>query len=117
MTSASEIRTSDEQPARPATSRMGPKPALTLERIADAAVAIADAEGIDAISMQRVAAEFGYTKMSLYRYVTSKDELVAAMIDRAVEEPPRHDAVTGWKPQLEAWTRLLAATWQDPWSC
>jgi AcrR family transcriptional regulator len=95
---------------------MGPKPALTLERIADAAVAIADAEGIDAISMQRVAAAFGYTKMSLYRYVTSKDELVAAMIDRAVESPPQHDAVAGWRPQLETWTQLLADTWQrHPW--
>jgi AcrR family transcriptional regulator len=95
---------------------MGPKPALTLERIADAAVAIADADGITAVSMQRVAAEFAYTKMSLYRYFTSKDELIAAMIDRAVGDAPVLDTVTGWRPRLEAWTNLLAETWErHPW--
>lgn len=116
MSSASDVRESDAPTGPPAATRMGPKPALTLERIADAAVAIADAEGIAAVSMQRVAAEFAYTKMSLYRYVTSKDELIAAMIDRAVGDPPALDAVPGWRPRLEAWTSLLAETWQrHPW--
>jgi AcrR family transcriptional regulator len=116
MSSASDVRDSERATALPAATRMGPKPALTLERIADAAVAIADAEGIAAVSMQRVAAEFDYTKMSLYRYFASKDELVAAMIDRAVGEPPALDAVPGWRPRLEAWTGLLAETWQcHPW--
>src|SRR3954462_8643105 len=45
----------------------GPKPALSIERIADAAVAVADAEGLAAVSMQRVASELDFTKMSLYR--------------------------------------------------
>ncbi len=70
--------------------------AHALQGIADAAVVIADVEGIAAVSMQRVAAEFAYTKMSLYRYVTSKDELIAAMIDRAVGDPPVLDSVPGW---------------------
>lgn len=116
MSSASETRSSVEPIGAPAATRMGPKPALTLERIADAAVAIADAEGIAAVSMQRVAAEFAYTKMSLYRYVTGKDELIAAMIDRAVGDPPVLDGVRGWRPRLEAWTALLAETWEHhPW--
>ena len=116
MSSASEVRENDAPTGAPAATRMGPKPALTLERIADAAVAIADVEGIAAVSMQRVAAEFAYTKMSLYRYVTSKDELIAAMIDRAVGDPPAVDSVPGWRPRLEAWTRSLAETWEcHPW--
>nr|WP_296068562.1 TetR/AcrR family transcriptional regulator [uncultured Actinoplanes sp.] len=67
----------------------GPKPALTLDQITDAAIAVADAEGLATVSMQRVAAELGYTKMSLYRYLPGKSELVAAMVERAVGEPPK----------------------------
>jgi AcrR family transcriptional regulator len=96
---------------------MGPKPALSIERIADKAVEIADREGFQAVSMQRVASEFDYTKMALYRYIAGKGELVAAMIDRAVEEPPVLDgAATGWRPGIEEWARLLAEVWQrHPW--
>lgn len=104
-----------------APARTGPKPALSLDRIADAAVAIADVEGIEAVSMQRIAAEFQYTKMALYRYVAGKEELVALMIDRAVGEPPELATITGrWRDRLEEWVRLLAETWQDhawlPWA-
>ena len=100
-----------------APARTGPKPALSLDRIADAAVAIADVEGIEAISMQRIAAEFQYTKMALYRYVAGKDELVALMIDRAVGEPPDLSHITGgWRERLEEWVRLLVEQWEKhPW--
>ena len=59
-----------ERPAR------GPKPGLSLERIVAAAVAVARAEGVEAVSMSRVARELGSSPMSLYRYVGAKDELV-----------------------------------------
>jgi AcrR family transcriptional regulator len=94
----------------------GPKPALTLEQIADAAIAIADAEGLAAVSMQRVAADLGYTKMSLYRYLPGKAELVAAMVERALGEPP---AVAGqaWRAGLTAWANaLLTACVGHPWA-
>ncbi|MFE2724837.1 TetR/AcrR family transcriptional regulator [Kitasatospora sp. NPDC059327] len=64
----------------------GPKPALSLERIARAGIEIADAEGIGAVSMQRVAGLLDYTKMSLYRYVPGKAELVALMVEAAIGE-------------------------------
>ena len=86
----------------------GPKPALTLERIADAAIAIADAEGLAAVSMQRVAADLGYTKMSLYRYLPGKAELVAAMIERAIGEPPDLGGQP-WREGLRTWARALLA--------
>jgi AcrR family transcriptional regulator len=85
----------------------GPKPALTLEQIADAAIAIADAEGLDAVSMQRVAADLGYTKMSLYRYLPGKAELVAAMVERALGEPPAISPEGEWRAGLTTWARAL----------
>jgi AcrR family transcriptional regulator len=93
----------------------GPKPALSLERITDTAIGIADAYGLAAVSMQRVAAELGFTKMSLYRYLPGKAELVALMVERAIGEPPQ--VGTGdWRVALEEWAqRLLAAYLPHPW--
>lgn len=61
----------------------GPKRELSLERIVDAAVEIADAEGLQAVTMQRVAQTFGYTTMAMYRYVASKEDLHRLMFDAA----------------------------------
>jgi AcrR family transcriptional regulator len=99
------------QPAR------GPRPALTLASIAGAAIRIADAEGLDAVSMQRVAGTLDVTKMALYRYVSSKSELVAVMTETAVGDPPDLGRVRGgWRPKLRKWAELLRATWQEhPW--
>jgi len=96
--------------------RRGPRPGLTLDDIADAGIAIADAEGLDAVSMARVAEKLGYTAMSLYRYVASKDELVSLMVDRACGTPPPTEPAAGWRARVEALLRaqlpiLLAHPW------
>ena len=91
---------------RPRPTR-GPKPALTLDQIADAAIAIADAEGLAAVSMQRVAAVLGYTKMSLYRYLPGKAEMTAAMLERGIGAPPELPA--GWRAALTEWAERLHA--------
>jgi AcrR family transcriptional regulator len=57
----------------------GPKPGLTVAAIVETAIAVADAEGLDAVSMARIANELGFTTMSLYRHVASKDELLQLM--------------------------------------
>lgn len=94
----------------------GPKPAMSVERITDAAIAIADAEGIAAVSMQRIAADLGFTKMALYRYVPGKAELVALMIDTAVGEPPVLDPSGGWRTGLTEWAaHLLHGSQRHPW--
>lgn len=107
-----------ERPSR------GPKPALSLERITRTAMGLADAGGLGAVSMQRVAAELDFTKMSLYRYVPGKSELVALMIDTAMGEPPAaaspagpgRDGRTGWREALRAWAEALAAVYhRHPW--
>jgi AcrR family transcriptional regulator len=61
--------------------RRGPRPGLSVDGIVDAAVRVADAEGLEAVSMARVAGELGFTTMSLYRHVASKDELLQLMWD------------------------------------
>jgi len=66
----------------------GPKPALSLARIVDAGVRIADTEGLDAVSMGRVAAELKAAPMSLYRHVSSKEELIKLMVDAAWDDSP-----------------------------
>jgi AcrR family transcriptional regulator len=82
----------------------GPKPGLSLERIVAAAVKVAAAEGIAAVSMSRVAAELGAATMSLYRYVASKDELLALMVDAASGIPPAAASPDeGWREGLTRW--------------
>jgi AcrR family transcriptional regulator len=98
-------------------SGRGPKPAFTVGDIAVAAVRVADADGIAAVSMQRVAGELGYTKMSLYRYVSSKAELLAVMTEEAIGPPPDLSSIPGgWRRRAEAWARLMWETWdRHPW--
>lgn len=94
----------------------GPKPALDLARIAAAAVAVADTENLAAVSMQRVAADLGYTKMSLYRYLPGKAELVALMVEHAMGAPPSL-AATHWRVGLKTWAhRLLEGLLRHPWA-
>ncbi|WP_261801905.1 TetR/AcrR family transcriptional regulator [Streptomyces sp. ISID311] len=98
----------------------GPKPALSLERITRTALALADAGGLGAVSMQRIAAELDFSKMSLYRYVPGKTELVALMIDMAMGEPPPDapgPAGAGqWRVVLRAWAQALAEVYErHPW--
>jgi AcrR family transcriptional regulator len=96
----------------------GPKRGLSLERIVDAAMKAADSDGIGAVSMSRVAADLGASTMSLYRYVTAKDELLALMVDAAFG---KHPAVPvpgeGWRAGLSrcAWA-LISAYRQHPWA-
>jgi AcrR family transcriptional regulator len=99
-------------------SSRGPKPGLSIHQIAWAAISVADAEGLEAVSMQRVAHECGVTTMALYRYVPDKAGLLALMIDIGIGAPPALDSIRGgWRPQLEEWARRLWVTFHDhPWS-
>ncbi|MFK0256488.1 TetR/AcrR family transcriptional regulator [Streptomyces sp. NPDC090445] len=95
----------------------GPRPTLDLERIARAGIEIADADGLADVSMQRVAAHLGVTKMALYRYVPGKAELVALMADAAIGPCPVPEGASGgWRGQLEEWARRLAEGFaRHPW--
>ncbi len=83
----------------------GPKPALSTGAIARTAIRIADAEGLEAVTMQRVARESDVTTMALYRYFPGKSDLVAVMIDAAGGSAPILTADShSWKEQLLEWT-------------
>ncbi|MFC8042798.1 TetR/AcrR family transcriptional regulator [Nocardia sp. NPDC057353] len=86
-----------------AAGTRGPKRGLSVERIVDAAIAVADAEGYAALSMKRVAEELGFTAMSLYRYVDSKTTLIELMSDRVLGLPPAVDPALGWRDGLRHW--------------
>jgi DNA-binding transcriptional regulator YhcF (GntR family) len=82
-------------------------PELSLARVVEAAIAIADDEGLAGLSMRAVATEVGVPTMSIYRHVPSKDDLVVAMVDAAMAElqPPVLPRAT-WREKLEAIARV-----------
>jgi AcrR family transcriptional regulator len=82
--------------------RRGPKPKFTVEQIADAGIAIADENGLDAVTMQRIAERLGATKMALYRYVPGRPELDAFMLERALGAPVAARRAE-WRSALTQW--------------
>ncbi|MCK7624339.1 GntR family transcriptional regulator [Streptomyces sp. RS10V-4] len=90
---------------------------LSRARIVRAGIGIADAEGLRAVSMRRVAAGFGVSSMALYRYVAGKDELVLLMADAVFAEVRVPDpAPEGWRERMEAGARLQWALYRrHPW--
>jgi AcrR family transcriptional regulator len=98
------------------TTRRSGRATLTHPQIAEAAVALADAEGLEAVSMRKLAERLGVATMALYRYVDSKDELLELMID-AVAEP---ETLTADLADWRAVFREVAARQRDhalahPW--
>ncbi|WP_327355327.1 TetR/AcrR family transcriptional regulator [Streptomyces sp. NBC_01304] len=97
----------------------GPKPALTLDRIVSTAVALADAEGLDAVSMRRLSTELGTGTMSLYRYIPGKAELLDLMLDRVQGESLGDGTATApadWRLSIECLAREhLALFRRHPW--
>ncbi len=101
---------------REAGSR-GPRRGLSVTEVVAAAIRLADAEGLEALSMARVAKELGFTTMSLYRYVSSKEELLQLMWNDSAQESGELvlDGDT-WRERLRSWAvtqrRLID---QHPW--
>ncbi|WP_413316644.1 TetR/AcrR family transcriptional regulator [Agrococcus sp. 1P02AA] len=93
----------------------GPKRELSTERIVEAAIELADADGLDAVSMGKVAARLGAAPMSLYRYVTGKDDLLLLMFDTASEVTVPGSGST-WRERLTEWAMFVRTTYDaHPW--
>ena len=93
------------------------KPRLTLETIAAAALAITDSEGFEAVSMRRVAETLNVGTMSLYYYVKTKDDLVAAMDDVLMGEILLPTLPTNWRrAMMEIAKRTYEMYARHPWS-
>ena len=100
-------------------SRPGPRSSLDVDRIVAAAVRLADAEGLAAVSMRRVAGELGVAAMTLYSHVPGKGELVDLMLDSVLGELyPDEDVIASgaWRTRLKTvaqanWDFYLAHPW------
>jgi len=112
-----------------ADPQRGPKRELSHERIVEAAIEIADTDGLAAVTMSRVAAALGFTTMALYRYVTAKDELLQLMQEAAIGEQltaadpepmstssEEQTEGVGWARELHRIADQIASMYRDhPW--
>lgn len=73
---------------------------LTRDRVTEAAIALADTEGLGAVSMRRVAGALGVEAMSLYNHVANKDALLAGMVDRVAAEIALPVAGGDWRAEM-----------------
>lgn len=96
--------------------KRGPKPRFSTDDVVAAAIAIADKDGLQAISMRSVAQAVGVSPMAIYTYVRSKAELLALMFDRVLGESEPLPPGLGWRESLEFMAR---ARWdlsqRRPW--
>jgi AcrR family transcriptional regulator len=94
----------------------GPKPRTSLAAVVAAGVAIADAEGLAALSIRKVASRLGIGAMSIYTYVPGRSELVELMIDYVYGEHAIPDPALSWRQRVAQWAR---ETWRiysaHPW--
>jgi AcrR family transcriptional regulator len=90
---------------------------LSKERVLGAAVALADAQGVEGLSMRKLAQELGVVPMALYKHVANKDELLDAMVDVVVGEIDPPAGGTDWKTAMRR--RVLSARGallRHPWA-
>lgn len=99
-------------------STRGPSRGVTHQQIVEAAIDIADAEGIAAVTMSRVARSVGFSTMALYRYVDAKDDLLLLMLDTATALPEGELKVAAdWRAAVRRWVGLLRETYRaHPWA-
>ncbi len=83
----------------------GPKPRTSLAEIVAAGVSIADAEGLEALSMRKVAQHLGIGAMSVYTYVPGRSELIELMINQVYAEHTLPDPAKPWRARIEHWSR------------
>ena len=103
-----------EAPPRPSR---GSKPTMSREDIVQAAISVADQNGLAALTMYAVAERLGFTTMALYRYFPNKEALIDASVDAAMgTPPPRSGPRQGWRQEVVAWAyakraMLIARPW------
>lgn len=103
----------------PSPERRGRPARLTLDLVVRCAVELADAGGLEAVTIPKVARAAGCSTMALYRHVSSKDELLVLMTDLAAGMPPvelgRHTE-NPWRAGLQAWAEALySVVSAHPW--
>jgi AcrR family transcriptional regulator len=99
----------------PAPGTRGPKPAHTVDQIVATAVRLADEEGFAAASLPKIAKALGITANALYRYISSKDELLVLLAEAGWGPPPEL-ASQSWRPACTAWVHAAGERFRvHPW--
>jgi DNA-binding transcriptional regulator YhcF (GntR family) len=99
-------------PPRAARRTPDQQPELNRDEIVRIGIAIADAEGLAALSMRRIASELGVSTMALYRYVGGKDVLVVQMVDAAIGEFPLGTPPADWREAIAMVARVHWAAYR-----
>lgn len=104
----------------PVTSnKLGRRPSRSVEQVVDAAIELADADGFSALSMPKIAQKIGLTANAIYRYVSSRDELLVLVAEAAWGPAP--DSVSDardWRAAATLWTRAMIDRCDvHPWLC
>jgi AcrR family transcriptional regulator len=88
----------------------GPKPGMTPDDVVQAAMQLADEDGLAAVTMSAVAARLGFTTMAVYRYFPSKETLLDAIVDAGMGSPPRPTTPRApWREEVAEWARAKRA--------
>jgi len=114
---SSKDRSSERRPGGgPAERRQGRPPTIDREAVLDTAIRLLDAEGVEALTMRRLASELGVSAMALYRHVGSKDELLMVLVDRLAARlvyplgPPDPNGA-----MLVLWSTIYDSLSEHPW--
>src|SRR6187431_3361122 len=86
--------------ASQARPREETRPALSRERVLEAAIALADQAGIGSLTMRKLAQELGVEAMTLYYYVAKKDDILNGIVDIVIGEIELPSPGDDWKPAL-----------------
>jgi AcrR family transcriptional regulator len=99
-------------------TRRGTREPLTLDRVLATAMAMADAGGIGAVTMRRLAQELGVEAMSLYHYAPSKDDILAGITELVIRQIELPVQTGDWKPAIRACAiSAHEVLRQHPWAC
>ena len=119
------MRTGEGDPARTLAllwrrtegGRRGPKPKLSVDAVVDAAIALADESGLEAVTMRAVAERLGVSAMTLYTYVPGKAELLDLMLDALWLAMRRHGWSGDWRSRLREVAEANRALYSaHPWA-
>ena len=112
---AEGVKTFDLLWTPPSPVKRGPRPSMTREALVDAAIQLADREGLGSLTMQRLAAVLDSKAMTLYRYIPNKDALLDLMWDSAMGPAPA-GASGDWRAKVSAWAAAnFQRMEQHPW--
>ena len=95
--------------------RRGPKPGLSVAQIVATGIGFGDSQGFEAISLQKIAAHLGVTTNAMYRYVSSKDELIVLVADQAWGRAPELGS-GDWREGARSWVKAQVDRYAErPW--